>query len=215
MPWEVASFLHRLRREGCSGWEGQPAASSGDRRERRGAARLERPSTSSHSTNATGGRWLGLEATSVLWYRGGQQAPALESRVLGLDAGPKELLCCCFAIVLGQVATKVCWQDVSVDLLVEGLQLLAVHKDLEGDGSDPQQRARAALPDGCFSQGHAFACRPLSHTHPLQQFALQEWFDHVVGGGEVPRLVDEVDSLEPCWEGVLESQTQTQMVTRI
>lgn len=53
----------------------------------------------------------------------------------------------------------------------------------------------------------------LSHTHPLQQFALQERFDHVVGGGEVPRLVDEVDGLETCWEGVLGSQTQTQMVT--
>lgn len=87
----------------------------------------------------------------LLWYRGGQQAPALESRVLGLDAGPKELLCDCFAIVLGQLATKVCWQDVSVDLLVEGFQLLTVHKDLEGDGSDPQQRTRAALPNSSVS----------------------------------------------------------------
>lgn len=66
----------------------------------------------------------------------------------------------------------------------------------------------------CFTQGCASASRSLSHTHPLQQFALQERFDHVVGGGEVPRLVDEVDSLEPCWEGVLGSQTQTQTVTK-
>lgn len=87
----------------------------------------------------------------VLWYRGEQQAPASESRVLGLDAGPKELLCDCFAVVLGQLATKVCWQDVSVDLLVEGFQLLTVHKDLEGDGSYPQQRTRAALPNSSVS----------------------------------------------------------------
>lgn len=149
----------------------------------------------------------------VLWYWGEQQAPALESCVLRLDARPKELLCSCFAIVLGQVATKVCWQDVSIDLLVEGFQLLAVHKDLGGDGSDPQQRNRAALPSCSVSPKEVPLPAGPSHTHPLQQFALQEGFDHVVGGGEVPRLVDEVDGLEPRWEGVLGSQTQTQMVT--
>lgn len=74
--------------------------------------------------------------------------PSLESCVFGLDAGPKELLCSCFAIILGQGPTKVCWQDVSVDLLVEGLQLLPVHKDLVRDGSDPQQRSWVPLP-GC------------------------------------------------------------------
>lgn len=52
-----------------------------------------------------------------------------------------------------------------------------------------------------------------SRTHPLQQFAFQERFDHVVGRGEVPRLVDEVHGLEACWEGVLGCQTQTGPVT--
>lgn len=99
----------------------------------------------------------------VLGYRGGQQAPALESRVLGLDAGPKELLCGCFAVVLGQVATKVCWQDVSVDLLVEGFQLLPVHKDLEGGGSDPQQRNRAAL-HNCSVSPKAMPAGPFPHS---------------------------------------------------
>lgn len=41
------------------------------------------------------------------------------------------------------------------------------------------------------------------HTHPLKKFALQEGLDDIVGGGEVPRLVDEVDGFEPGWEGVL------------
>lgn len=40
-------------------------------------------------------------------------------------------------------------------------------------------------------------------THSLQQLALHEGLDHVVGGGEVPGLVDEVDSLETGREGVL------------
>lgn len=44
-------------------------------------------------------------------------------------------------------------------------------------------------------------------THPLEQFALQEGLDHVVGGGEVPGLVDEVDGFEPSWEGILQGQT--------
>lgn len=39
--------------------------------------------------------------------------------------------------------------------------------------------------------------------HPLQQFALHEWFDHVVGGGEVPRLVDEVHGFETGRERIL------------
>lgn len=50
-------------------------------------------------------------------------------------------------------------------------------------------------------------------THPLQQFAFQEGFDHVVGRGEVPRLVDEVHGLEARWEGVLGCQTQMGTVT--
>ena len=37
-------------------------------------------------------------------------------------------------------------------------------------------------------------------THSLQQLALHEWFDHVVGGGEVPGLVDEVHGFETCRE---------------
>lgn len=37
-------------------------------------------------------------------------------------------------------------------------------------------------------------------THPLEQLVLQEGLDHIVGGGEVPGLVDEVDSFEPGWE---------------
>lgn len=82
----------------------------------------------------------------ILFYRGGGAGPGLESRVFSLNAGPKELLCSCFAIILGQVATKVCWQDVSVDLLVEGLQLLPMHKDLAGDRSNPQQKTWATLP---------------------------------------------------------------------
>lgn len=44
-------------------------------------------------------------------------------------------------------------------------------------------------------------------THPLEQFALQEGLDHVVGCGEVPWLVDEVDGFEPGWEGILQGQT--------
>lgn len=66
----------------------------------------------------------------ILFYRGKGAAPDLKCRVFSLNAGPKELLCSCFAVVLGQVATEVCWQYVSIDLLVEGLQLLAVHKHL-------------------------------------------------------------------------------------
>lgn len=40
-------------------------------------------------------------------------------------------------------------------------------------------------------------------THPFQQFVLQERFNHVVGGGEIPRLMDEVYGLEPTWERIL------------
>lgn len=57
--------------------------------------------------------------------------------------------------------------------------------------------------------------RPLTHqqitvhpvwprTYPLEQLALQEGLDQVVGGGEVPRLVYEVDGFEPGWEGILQ-----------
>lgn len=46
----------------------------------------------------------------------------------------------------------------------------------------------------------------LSCTHPLEQLALQEGLDHIVGSGEVPGLVDEVNGLEPGWEGVLQQQ---------
>lgn len=44
-------------------------------------------------------------------------------------------------------------------------------------------------------------------THPLEHFALQEGLDHIVGGGEIPGLVDEVDGFEPSWEGILQGQT--------
>lgn len=44
-------------------------------------------------------------------------------------------------------------------------------------------------------------------THPLEQFALQEGLDHIVGGGEIPGLVDEVDGFEPSWERILQGQT--------
>lgn len=40
-------------------------------------------------------------------------------------------------------------------------------------------------------------------THSLQQLALHEWFDHIVGGGEVPGLVDEVHSFETGGERIL------------
>lgn len=46
-------------------------------------------------------------------------------------------------------------------------------------------------------------CIPSLYTHPFQQFVLQERFDHIVGCSEVPRLMDEVDSLETSWEGIL------------
>lgn len=42
-----------------------------------------------------------------------------------------------------------------------------------------------------------------ARPHPLQQLALHQWFDHIVGGGEVPGLVDEVHCLESGREGVL------------
>ena len=87
----------------------------------------------------------------ILFYRGRGADPSLESRVFSLDAGPKQLLCSCFAIVLGQGAAKVCRQDVSIDLLVEGLQLLPMHKDLAGDGSDPEQKTGATLPSHSVS----------------------------------------------------------------
>lgn len=82
----------------------------------------------------------------ILLNRGGGEDPGLESCVFSLNAGPKELLCSFFAVIFGQVATKVCWQDVSIDLLIEGLQLLPVHKDLEGDENGPQQRTGVTLP---------------------------------------------------------------------
>lgn len=52
-------------------------------------------------------------------------------------------------------------------------------------------------------------------THSLQQLALHEWLDHVVGGGEVPGLVDEMDRFETGREGVLKhtSGTEGQLVT--
>lgn len=40
----------------------------------------------------------------------------------------------------------------------------------------------------------------------LEQLVLQEGLDHVVGGGEVPWLVNEVDGFEPRWEGILQGQ---------
>lgn len=40
-------------------------------------------------------------------------------------------------------------------------------------------------------------------THSLQQLALHQWFDHVVGGGEVPGLVDEVHRFETGRERIL------------
>lgn len=41
-------------------------------------------------------------------------------------------------------------------------------------------------------------------THPLEQLGFQKRLDHVVGRGEVPRLVNEVDGFEPGWEGILQ-----------
>lgn len=41
-------------------------------------------------------------------------------------------------------------------------------------------------------------------THPLQQLALHEGFHYVVGGGEVPGLVCDVDRLEPSRERILQ-----------
>lgn len=40
-------------------------------------------------------------------------------------------------------------------------------------------------------------------THSLQQLALHERFDHIIGGSEVPGLVDEVHSFETGREWVL------------
>lgn len=103
----------------------QPAASFGDRN-RHGATHPEQSLIHCYSMEVVGVRGPPL----ILFYRGRGAAPDLKCRVFSFDAGPKELLCSCFAVVLGQVATEVCWQYVSIDLLVEGLQLLAVHKHL-------------------------------------------------------------------------------------
>ena len=51
-------------------------------------------------------------------------------------------------------------------------------------------------------------CRKVTATYSLQQFALHEGLDHVVGGGEVPGLVDEVDRFETGREGVLVGSKQ-------
>lgn len=149
----MASFLCWLPREGCSAQEGQSCQVWGGEgevwRHMPGVPHHKQSFNQSYGKEVVGVR----RSPPVLLYRGGGVDPSLESCVFSLDAGPKELLCSCFAVVLGQVATKVCWQDVSVDLLVEGLQLLPVHKDLEGDGSDPQQRTEVALP------GHSVPAR--------------------------------------------------------
>lgn len=58
-------------------------------------------------------------------------------------------------------------------------------------------------------------CKSLAqHTHPFQQFVLQERLDHIVGCGEVPRLMNEVDSFESSWERIL-GISNTQNVTEI
>lgn len=43
--------------------------------------------------------------------------------------------------------------------------------------------------------------------YPLQQLALHEGLDHVVGGGEVPGLVGDVHRFEAGREGVLHMET--------
>ena len=47
-------------------------------------------------------------------------------------------------------------------------------------------------------------CSKVTTTYSLQQFALHEGLDHVVGGGEVPGLVGHVHRLEAGWEGLLQ-----------
>lgn len=49
-------------------------------------------------------------------------------------------------------------------------------------------------------------CQHLVQTYPLQQLALHEGFDYVVGGGEVPGLVGDVDRLEPGRERILQGK---------
>lgn len=78
-------------------------------------------------------------------------------------------------------------------------------------GSQQESQLFHLLPPVC-SALPPFAPGSPPRTHPLQQFAFQEGFDHVVGRGEVPRLVDEVHGLEARWEGVLGCQTQSQTV---
>ena len=46
-------------------------------------------------------------------------------------------------------------------------------------------------------------------SHPLQQLALHEGLDDVVGGGEVPGLMDHVHRLETSREGVLRTRQHT------
>lgn len=55
---------------------------------------------------------------------------ALKSCVFSLNPSPEEFIGNHSAIVFGQVATKVCWQDVGINLLEEGIQLIPMHKDL-------------------------------------------------------------------------------------
>lgn len=73
--------------------------------------------------------------------------PFLESCVFGVRPDPKKLLGDHLAIVSGQVASKISWQYISIDLLKEGVKFIPMHKDLnmEGNGQDVSQRWRQGL----------------------------------------------------------------------
>lgn len=86
---------------------GTAAAWSGDGRDRHGAARPERLSMSSHSTNATGGRWLGLEGH--LWCCGtGESSRLLLQRAVSSDSmrGPKSFSAIALPSYLGSLPPK-------------------------------------------------------------------------------------------------------------
>jgi len=112
-----------------------------------------------------------------------------------------EKMCCCdLAIIFRAFPIKVWRQDFSVKLLVVVLQLITVDKHLQ---RNRKSKSRESYHKSLFLH---------SLPYPFQQFALHQGFDHIVGGGEVPGLVDKVHCFETGRERILPYRNRNEML---
>lgn len=105
---------------------------------------------------------------------------------------------------------KIWRQDVCIEFFDVVIQHVPVNKDLREDMNRFQTRWLALNSLNKLNSRFRLkgSKQSILHPYPLQQLALHEGFDHVVGSGEVPGLVSDVHRLETGRERILQKNTQ-------